>query len=138
MSGINKAIVVGNLGRDPEVKYTTGNVAVANFTVATSEKWKDKSTGELQEKTEWHRIVAWRELAESCGKYLRKGSKVYLEGKLETRKWTDSNEVDHYSTEIIAQKIEFLDPREKKDTAGTSPSNAGGGQQDDDEDSLPF
>ena len=85
--GINKVILIGNLGQDPEVKYTPGGDAVANFTLATSESWKDKQTGQRQERTEWHRVVAFRRLGEICGEYLSKGSKVYLEGKLQTRKW---------------------------------------------------
>jgi single-strand DNA-binding protein len=84
---INKAILIGNLGRDPEVRYTPDGSAVANFTIATSERWKDKNTGEMQERTEWHRIVAWRKLGEICGEYLSKGKQVYIEGRIQTRSW---------------------------------------------------
>ena len=91
MSGVNKVIIIGHLGRDPEMKYTPSGVPVANFSIATSETWKDKNTGEKQEKTEWHRIVAWNRLAEICGEYLKKGSQVYLEGKLQTRSWDKDN-----------------------------------------------
>ena len=102
MSSVNKAIVVGNLGRDPEVRATQGGSKVANFSVATSERWKDKHTGEQKEQTEWHRIVVWDRLAEICEQYLKKGSKVYLEGKLQTRKWQDNNSgQDRYTTEIV-------------------------------------
>ena len=102
MSSVNKAIVVGNLGRDPEVRATQGGSKVANFSVATSERWKDKNTGEQKEQTEWHRIVVWDRLAEICEQYLKKGSKVYLEGKLQTRKWQDNNSgQDRYTTEIV-------------------------------------
>lgn len=110
-SGINKAIIVGNLGQDPEVKYTTNGNAVCNISVATSESWKDKQTGEQQEKTEWHRIVMFRRLAEIAGEYLKKGSKVYIEGKIQTRKWQDQQGNDRYSTEVIADQMQMLDSR---------------------------
>ncbi|OQY45083.1 MAG: hypothetical protein B6240_09330 [Desulfobacteraceae bacterium 4572_87] len=90
MASVNKVILVGNLGADPEVRYTPSGVAVANFSVATTETWKDKSTGEKKEQTEWHKIVAWRRLGEICGEYLRKGSQVYIEGSLQTRAWEDN------------------------------------------------
>ncbi len=108
MAGVNKAIVVGNLGRDPEMRYTPAGVPVATFSVATSEEWKDKDTGSKQERTEWHRIVAWRGLAEICGKYLRKGSQVYIEGKIQTRSWEDREGVKRYTTEIVAQSMQML------------------------------
>jgi len=100
--GVNKVILVGNLGRDPEIKYSASGTAIANVTVATSESWNDKQTGEKQEKTEWHRVVFFRRLAEIVGEYLHKGSQVYIEGKLQTRKWQDQNGQDRYSTEIVA------------------------------------
>jgi len=109
MAGINKVILVGRLGRDPEVRYTRSGDAVANFSLATSEEWKDKNTGEKQEKTEWHRIVAWRRLGEICGEYLRKGSQVYVEGKLQTRSWEDRDGNTRYTTEIVAQSMQMLD-----------------------------
>jgi single-strand DNA-binding protein len=109
--GINKVIIVGNLGNDPEVKYMPGGDAVANITVATSESWKDKSTGEQKEATEWHRVVFFRRLAEIAGEYLKKGSKVYIEGKLKTRKWQDQSGNDRYTTEIVASEMQMLDGR---------------------------
>lgn len=101
--GINKVIIVGNLGNDPEVKYMPSGAAVANLTVATSESWKDKNTGEQKEKTEWHRVAIFGKLAEIAGEYLRKGSQVYLEGQLQTRKWQDQQGQDRYTTEIVIQ-----------------------------------
>ena len=103
--GINKVIIVGNLGNDPEVKYTPAGAAITNISVATSESWKDKSSGQTQEKTEWHRIVFFGKLAEIAGEYLRKGSQVYIEGKLQTRKWQDKQGQDRYSTEIICDSF---------------------------------
>jgi single-strand DNA-binding protein len=107
MAGINKAIIVGNLGKDPEVRYTQGGTAVCNFTVATSEVWTDKDSGEKQEQTEWHRIVVWRKLAEICGEYLKKGRQVYVEGKLQTRSWKQDG-ITRYTTEIKADEVQFL------------------------------
>ena len=109
--GINKVIVLGNLGKDPEMRYLPNGDAVANFTVATSDTWKDKQTGEQKEQTEWHRIVAFRRLGEICGEYLRKGSKVYVEGRLQTRKWQNQQGQDVYSTEIVANEMQMLDSR---------------------------
>ena len=108
MAGVNKVILVGNLGKDPEVRYTPSGVAVANFTIATSEEWKDKNTGEKQGRTEWHRVVAWRRLGEICGEYLRKGSQVYVEGKLQTRAWEDRDGSKRYTTEIVASTMQML------------------------------
>ncbi len=118
MSGLNKAMIIGNLGQDPELRYTPSGVAVANFSVATSEKWKDKD-GNDQEKTEWHRVVIWRKLAEICGEYLKKGSKVYLEGKLQTRSWEDDNGVKRYATEIVVNQMQMLD---RKASGATPPA----------------
>ncbi|GAA5138091.1 single-stranded DNA-binding protein [Thalassotalea piscium] len=109
--GINKVIIVGNLGQDPEVRFMPNGGAVANFTVATSESWKDKQTGEQKEKTEWHRIVMYQRLAEIAGEYLKKGSKVYLEGRLQTRKWQNQQGSDQYTTEIIVNDLQMLDSR---------------------------
>ncbi len=109
--GVNKVILIGNLGQDPEVKYMPNGNAVANITVATSESWKDKNTGEQVDKTEWHRVVFFRRLAEIAGEYLKKGSKVYIEGKLQTRKWQDKNGKDNWTTEIIANEMQMLDSR---------------------------
>ena len=110
MSGVNKAIILGNLGNDPEIKYSAAGKAVANITVATSESWKDKNSGEKVEKTEWHRISAFGRLAEIMGEYLKKGSKVYIEGRIETSKYQKDGQ-DHYSTSIIASTMQMLDSR---------------------------
>jgi len=118
--GVNKVILVGNLGRDPDMKYTASGSAIANITVATSESWNDKQTGERQERTEWHRVVFFRRLAEVAGEYLRKGSQVYIEGKLQTRKWQDQNGQDRYTTEIVANEMQML---------GSRGGEAGGGAQ---------
>lgn len=109
--GVNKVILVGNLGNDPEIRYMPQGGAVANLSVATSESWKDKNTGEMKEQTEWHRVVIYQRLAEIAGEYLRKGSKVYLEGKLKTRKWTDKDNIERYTTEIVASEMQMLDGR---------------------------
>ncbi|AGB10985.1 single-stranded DNA-binding protein [Vibrio parahaemolyticus] len=101
--GINKVILVGNLGNDPEIRYMPNGGAVANITIATSESWRDKATGEQREKTEWHRVVLFGKLAEVAGEYLRKGSQVYVEGQLQTRKWQDQSGQDRYSTEVVVQ-----------------------------------
>ena len=111
MAGINKVILIGRLGSDPEVRYTPSGVAVANFNIATSEEWKDKDSGEKKERTEWHRVVFFRRLAEIAGEYLKKGSQVYLEGKLQTRKWQDNSGNDRYTTEIVANEMQMLGGR---------------------------
>lgn len=107
--GINKVILIGNLGADPEVRYAPSGGAIANITVATSESWTDKQTNEKKEQTEWHRVVIYQRLAEIAGEYLRKGSKVYIEGRLRTRKWQDNQGVERYTTEIIANELQMLD-----------------------------
>lgn len=122
--GVNKVILIGNLGQDPEVKYLPNGGAVANVTLATSESWKDKNTGEQKENTEWHRLVFFRRLAEIAGEYLRKGSKVYIEGKLQTRKWQDKGGVDHWTTEVVVNEMQMLDGR----PAGSEGGQAGGGR----------
>lgn len=109
--GINKVILIGNLGQDPEIKSTANGAAIANFSVATSESWKDKATGQQQERTEWHRVVAFNRLAEIIGQYVKKGSKIYIEGSLRTRKWQDQNGQDRYTTEIVANEMQMLDSR---------------------------
>ncbi len=109
--GINKVILVGNLGQDPEIRYTPGGLAIANVTVATSDSWKDKQSGEQQERTEWHRVVFFSRLAEVVGEYLRKGSQVYIEGRLQTRKWQDQSGQDRYTTEIVANEMQMLGSR---------------------------
>ena len=111
---INKVILIGNLGADPEIRYTQNGTAVATFSLATTERWKGQD-GQTQEHTEWHRIVAWKRLAEICGEYLSKGSKVYIEGKLQTRKWKDQSGVDRYTTEIVAWEMKMLSPRKEED-----------------------
>lgn len=110
--GINKVILIGNLGADPEIRHMPNGAAVANINLATSESWKDKNTGELQERTEWHRVVLFQRLAEIVAEYLKKGSKVYIEGRLQTRKWQDKTTgQDRYTTEIIANEMQMLDSR---------------------------
>ncbi len=118
MSGVNKVILIGNLGADPEIRHLQNGVSVANFRIATSETYKDKNTGEKREQTEWHSIVAWRGLAEITEKYLKKGSKVYVEGKLRTRKW-EKDGIDRYTTEIMADEMTLLDrPSGDRQVAG--------------------
>ena len=109
--GINKVILVGTLGRDPEIRYMPSGGAVANVTLATNESWKDKNTGQMQERTEWHRIVFFNRLAEIAGEYLKKGSQVYVEGKLQTRKWQGQDGQDRYTTEIVANEMQMLGGR---------------------------
>ncbi len=118
-SGINKVILVGNLGQDPEVKYTAGGDAVTTLSLATSDSWKDKDTGENQERTEWHRVVLWRRLAEIAGEYLKKGSKVYIEGQLQTRKWEQEGQT-RYTTEIVGRDMQFLDSKGSSENDGRS------------------
>lgn len=118
--GVNKVILVGNLGQDPETRYLPNGGAVTNITVATSETWKDKNSGQMQERTEWHRVVFFNRLAEIAGEYLKKGSKVYLEGALRTRKWQDQNGVDRYTTEIVASDMQMLDSRGAAGSVGNS------------------
>lgn len=109
--GVNKVILVGNLGRDPEVRYSPNGQAVANVTIATSDSWKDKNSGEKQERTEWHRIVFFGRLAEIAGEYLKKGAQIYVEGRLQTRKWQDKDGNDRYTTEIVAAEMQMLGSR---------------------------
>lgn len=130
MAGINKVILVGNLGQDPEVRYTPDGKAITNITIATSEQWTDKNTGQKQEKTEWHRVVFFGPIAGVAGEYLKKGSKVYIEGKLQTRKWQDKNGQDRWTTEIVVSgfggTMQMLDSRTGGDTAF---GQQGGGNQ---------
>jgi len=123
--GVNKVIIVGNCGQDPETKYMPSGGAVTNISVATSEAWKDKQTGQPQERTEWHRVVFFNRLAEIAGEYLRKGSKVYVEGALRTRKWQGQDGQDRYTTEIVASEMQMLDTR----ASGDSQAYGGGYQQ---------
>jgi single-strand DNA-binding protein len=147
--GINKVILIGNLGKDPETRYMPSGGAVTNITVATSETWKDKQSGEQQERTEWHRVVFFNRLAEIAGEYLKKGSKVYIEGSLRTRKWQGNDGQDRYTTEIVANEMQMLDSRgggsaEYSQSAPAARSNqpAGSSQQQapagDFEDDIPF
>ena len=140
---INKVILVGNLGRDPEVRYTPSGVAVANFTIATSEKWKDKNTGEMQERTEWHRIVAWGKLGEICGEYLSKGKQVFIEGRIQTRDWEDKEGIKRYTTEIVANEMKMLGARDSGETTRPSapvqvPEYDGPPLSENQEDDIPF
>lgn len=125
MAGINKVILVGNLGKDPEVRYMNDGTPVANFNIATSEEWTDKQTGDKRNRTEWHRIVAWRRLGEICGQYLSKGRQVYIEGKLQTRSW-EQDGITRYTTEIIASTVQFLG---RRGDTGSQGGYQGGGYQ---------
>lgn len=119
--GVNKVILIGNLGKDPEIRYSPNGVAVANITIATSESWKDKQTGENVERTEWHRVIFFQRLAEIAGEYLRKGSKVFVEGRLQTRKWQDKTTgQDRYTTEIVADNMQMLDSKAGGGSSGGS------------------
>ena len=139
---INKAILVGNLGRDPEVRYTPSGTAVANFTVATTDRWKDKTTGEMKEQTEWHRIVAWGRLGEICGEYLSKGRQVYIEGRIQTRSW-EKDGVTRYTTEIVAQEMKMLGPKDSGNNyrpsgPETAPEYSGPPLPEDNDSDIPF
>ena len=127
--GVNKVILIGNAGADPELRYTPGGTAVSNFSIATNESWTD-SGGERKERTEWHRIVVWGRLAEICNQYLRKGSKVYIEGKLQTRSWEGQDGVKRYTTEVVARDMQMLDARGEMDGmdgyGGGTPQQGGG------------
>jgi len=134
--GINKVILVGNLGRDPEVKYMPSGSAITNVTIATSDSWKDKNTGQMQERTEWHRVVFFNRLAEIAGEYLRKGTQVYIEGRLQTRKWQGQDGQDRYTTEIVANEMQMLGGRQggsanmdQQQSYQNNQNNHGGGQQ---------
>jgi single-strand DNA-binding protein len=145
MPGINKVILVGRLGKDPETRYTPDGTCVTNFSIATSEEWKDKNTGEKKEKTEWHKIVAWRKLGEITGQYLSKGKQVYVEGKLKTRSW-EQDGTTRYITEIVASDVQFLggEQKSKSNSSNSRPANNGGKPQqnqyyeDDDNSDVPF
>ncbi len=126
--GINKVILIGNLGNDPEQKSMPNGNAVTNITVATSESWKDKQTGQQQERTEWHRVVFFNRLAEIAGQYLHKGSKIYIEGSLRTRKWQDQGGQDRYTTEIVGNELQMLDSKGAGSQAGAGYQNEGYGQ----------
>lgn len=146
MAGINKVILVGNLGKDPEVRYLEGGTAVANFPIATSENYTDRSSGERKTITEWHNVVLWRGLAEVAEKYLKKGNQVYIEGKLRTRKWQDKDGHDRYTTEIVGDSMQMLGRKDDNSSSDTSQqsksSGASSSAQIDNEpsetDDLPF
>ena len=135
---VNKVILIGNLGSDPEVKTTPSGVQVANFSLATSESWTDKASGEKKEKAEWHRLVLWRRLAEIAGQYLKKGAKIYIEGKLETRSWEDKEGQKRYTTEVVVDQLEMLggDRQQAEYEQPAAAPYVASGSSDDDE--LPF
>ncbi|MFT5083796.1 MAG: single-strand DNA-binding protein [Lentisphaeria bacterium] len=126
--GVNKVILIGNCGQDPETKFTASGAAIANLSIATSDSWKDKQTGQMQERTEWHRVVFFNRLAEIVGEYLRKGSKVYIEGRLQTRKWQDQSGQERYTTEIVGNEMQMLDSRGGDNAGGGSAQQGGYGQ----------
>ncbi|MCX7156241.1 MAG: single-stranded DNA-binding protein [Rhodocyclales bacterium] len=156
MASVNKVIIVGNLGRDPEVRYTPNGDSITNVTIATTDTWKDKATGEKKEATEWHRVVFFGKLAEIAGQYLKKGRQVYVEGALRTRKWTDKEGQERYTTEIVANEMKMLGSREgmsdapPRENAGGAAAGGGagnrpatapqpaGGNFNDFEDDIPF
>lgn len=146
--GVNRVTLIGHLGADPEVRNTSGGMTVTNLRLATSEQWKDRQSGERQERTEWHRIVMFARLAEIAAEYLRKGSLVYIEGRLQTKKWQDQNGIDRWSTEVVAQEMQMLGDRQARqqraepepkqtswDDAGPKRSDTPGQEFDDD---IPF
>jgi single-strand DNA-binding protein len=150
VSDLNKVMLIGRLGKDPEMHYSASGAAIANVTIATGSKWKDKQTGEQKEKTEWHRVVFFQRLGEIAGEYLKKGSQVYIEGELQTRKWQDKDGNDRYTTEIVGQKMQMLGARSDgaapagnsgfrdspQQAASANPQGAGSGGFDDDD--IPF
>lgn len=138
MSSVNKVIIVGNLGKDPEMRYTQDGKAIANLTVATSESWKDKNTGEKREKAEWHKVTFFDKLAEIVGKYLKKGSKIYLEGKLQTRKWQDKDGQDRYTTEIVGSEMKMLGGKSEGESRAAPAQAASNAVNDFDDDLPPF
>ena len=140
-SGINKVILVGNLGKDPDMRYTAGGDAVANLSIATSESWNDNQTGEKKEKAEWHRVVFFRRIAEVCGEYLKKGSSVYIEGSLRTRDWEDDQGNKRYTTEIIGREMQMLGGRRSEDNMDQSPQMNSSSPQPEEgliDDEIPF
>lgn len=151
MAGINKVILVGNLGQDPEIRYTADGRPIANFSIATTDTWKDKNSGERRERTEWHRVVVFGKLAEICGEYLAKGRQVYLEGRLQTRKWQGQDGQDRYTTEVVVDQRGTMQMLGTRDNNASRPAAAGGGAggyqdqgyppppyQNEQEDDIPF
>ena len=140
MASVNKVILIGNLGRDPELRYTKNGQAVANFSIATNERWTDKQ-GQQQERTEWHRIVTWGKTAELCSQYLSKGRSAYIEGALQTREYEDKEGIKRYTTEVVAQRVQFLGARGDGQGAGAGadhPEPASGGAGSAPPDDIPF
>ncbi len=137
MASINKAILIGNLGADPELRYTTGGQAVASFSIATTERYKSKD-GEKQEKTEWHNIVCWARLAEIANEYLKKGNPVYIEGRIQTRSYDDKDGIKRYRTEIVAQQLQLLGGRDQGGSRPAGQSSAPEPSMPSDDDDLPF
>jgi single-strand DNA-binding protein len=138
MASLNKVQLIGNLGADPEVRFTQGGVAVANLRIATTEKWKDKNSGELKEQTEWHRVVVFGKLAELCREYLAKGRSIYVEGRLQTRSWDDKDGNKRYTTEVQAQTIQFLDRRGAGSSTSTSDNGSSSKETGEDNGPPPF
>jgi single-strand DNA-binding protein len=140
MASVNKVILVGNLGRDPEVRYTTSGTPVANFTMATTDRWNDQASGERKERTEWHRIVVWGKQAEIAGEYLRKGRQVYVEGSLQTREWTDREGNKRYTTEVRAQRFQMLGRAPDRDAVAVDEGSQAVAEPEPrfEEDDIPF
>ena len=143
MAGVNKAIIVGNLGNDPEIRYSANGNAIASISVATSDRWKDKNTGEQQERTEWHRVKLFSRLAELAGEYLKKGSQVYIEGRIQTSKYQDKDGNDRWSTEIVAREMTFLGGRgggggDSQDAPSASAPQRDSAPSGDFDDDIPF
>ncbi len=144
MSSVNKAIILGRLGQDPEIRYMPNGGAVASLSIATSQKWKDKATGEKKEKTEWHRVVLYNRLAEVSGEYAKKGALLYIEGRIETKKWTDKDGQDRYTTEIVGEQMQLISGRDTNDdkssNRASAPSavNQPSGSVADMDDDIPF
>lgn len=138
MAGINKVILVGNLGKDPEVRYLENGTAVCSFPLATSETYTDRNSGEKKTQTEWHNVVLWRKLAEIVEKYLKKGSQIYIEGKLRTRSWEDQSGQKKYTTEVIGDIMQLLGRANEQNTSGEQKSNTSQNQQEQDHGDLPF
>ncbi len=134
--GLNKAMIIGNVGQDPEMRYMPNESAVVTLSVATSESWKDKQTGQMQDRVEWHRVVMFGKLAEIAGKYVKKGSKLYLEGSIRTRKWSDNQGQDRYTTEIVANEMQMLDSRGEVGSAPAMPEQPAVAESA--EDDIPF
>lgn len=138
MAGVNKVILLGNLGKDPEVRYLEGGTAVANFTLATSETYKDRTSGERKSITEWHNVVVWRGLAEIAEKYLKKGSQIYIEGKLRSRQWQDKDGNNRYTTEIVADTMQMVGKRDDNASNESTPSSPDIENNNEVDDDLPF